>query len=342
MQADRASQLIGSSIGRAFLAGLVGFGGFDIDEGIDLAEKAEAVVPNLDQLETFGDPLALLSTLVWNPLGFGFSSDHSQVEAHLQRRATSLLKIAQAVVDCPAAHGWWDPIARDHQRWLSCVHTAQSISRGLALENAILHYVEVEITKQTDERAIEFYNASLRHENYSGAWWSAPQFSTAVYTSPPGPGELPCTQLATMEDPLGSETFKVWAIDISPGAKVYEVSAPEDWACLVAMAPVEVTVSRDPDWARWSGHHGPWFLPDWRVVGERFDAVHVSIGGYLSTRGTAIEVGSGYTLFAGWDAGTTLWLRDRFEDSRIVGSWTGCPGGNTLPPPFRFTLSGEP
>jgi hypothetical protein len=72
-----------------------------------------------------------------------------------------------------------------------------------------------------------------------------------------------------------------------------------------------------------------------------FDAVHMSIGGYLSTRGTAIEVESGYTLLAGWDAGTTLWLRDRFGDSRLVGSWTGCPGrNNALPEPFRYRLPG--
>ena len=202
----------------------------------------------------------------------------------------------------------------------------------------MLHYIEGEIARQTDERAIEFYNASFRRGNYSGAWWSAPQFSTAVYTSPSGPGQFPCTQLATMEDPLGSETFEVWEIDMAPGTKVYEVSAPEDWARLVGMAPLDVTVTRDPDWSRWSGSHGPWFLPDWRVVREGFDAVHLSIGGYLSTRGTAIEAEPGYTLLAGWDAGTTLWLRDRFEDVRIVGSWTGSPGGNALPPPFRFRL----
>ena len=336
MSDERARLLAHGSLGRALLAEIVGFDDFAVHKGIDLPTKVEEAVPHLDRLASCDEPLALLASLHWNPLGFGFSGDHEEWEARLSDGTDALIPVAEALVACPAASWWWDPLAADQQRWLSCDHGADGLPRGEAIELALARDVEKEIEAQVDKQNLAFYKASLRHDNYSGEWWSAPLGPEMVYTSRSGPGDLPCIEIATMEDPLGPETFQIWAVEFDPKARVYEVKAPEDWARLVDLAPLDVTVRRDPDWSRWAGHHGPWFLPDWRVIGETFDAVHMTLGGYLGTRGMGIEVETGFTLLAGWDAGTALWLRDAFREVRYVESWYGDPGQDGLPEPFRL------
>ena len=41
-----------------------------------------------------------------------------------------------------------------------------------------------------------------------------------------------------------------------------------------------------------------------------YDAIHLTVGGYLSTAGRAIQAGSAYTVLAGWDPDETWWLTD--------------------------------
>jgi hypothetical protein len=91
---------------------------------------------------------------------------------------------------------------------------------------------------------------------------------------------------------------------------------PVDWGWLAATHPRDVTASRWHDWSGWTGREGRWILPDWRSVAAQWDGVHVSVAGYLSTAGMAVESGGGSaTLLAGWDADQTLWLRDVFTDT---------------------------
>jgi len=138
---------------------------------------------------------------------------------------------------------------------------------------------------------------------------------------------------AAEEDPLGEEEFEVWAVGIDPDARVYEVHEPGDWGWLAATHPRDVTASRWHDWGGWTGREGRWILPDWRSVAAQWDGVHVSVAGYLSTAGMAVESGGGggsATLLAGWDADQTLWLRDVFTDTRQVTTWHGTPGPEAL------------
>jgi CBS domain-containing protein len=128
-----------------------------------------------------------------------------------------------------------------------------------------------------------------------------------VWTSRGNIGDLPAVGLACAEDPLGEEEFEVWAVGIDPDARVYEVHEPGDWGWLAATHPTDVTASRWHDWSRWTGREGRWILPDWRSVAAQWDGVHVSVAGYLSTAGMAVESeGGSATLLAGWDADQTL------------------------------------
>ena len=211
--------------------------------------------------------------------------------------------------------------------------------RGPAIENAVHRASEEESARQLDSDAVAFYEAALRDKQarYSGTWWSRPGGENVVVTSRSGPGELPCFELATEEDADGTETFEIWDLQIRQDPRVHEITSPKDWGYLVDMAPLDVTITRDADWSRWTGLHGPWLLPDWRIVAEAFDAVHVTIGGYLATRGVATEIERGFTFLAGWSAESTLWLRDMFTDASRAGTWTGQPAGDGLPEPFRLS-----
>jgi hypothetical protein len=167
-------------------------------------------------------------------------------------------------------------------------------------------------------------------EAVSGTWWSGPLGGT-IWTSRGNIGDLPAVGLACAEDPLGEEEFEIWAVGIDPDARVYEVHEPGDWGRLAATHPRDVTASRRHDWSGWTGREGRWILPDWRSVAAQWDGVHVSVAGYLSTAGMAVESGGGSaTLLAGWDADQTLWLRDVFTDTRQLTTRHGTPGPEAL------------
>jgi len=42
-------------------------------------------------------------------------------------------------------------------------------------------------------------------------------------------------------------------------------------------------MSRRHDWWRVTGSAGAWMIPDWVAVAADYDAVHLTVGGYLTT-----------------------------------------------------------
>jgi len=89
--------------------------------------------------------------------------------------------------------------------------------------------------------------------------------------------------------------------------------------------PAGRTTSCDEASQRQDDNRGPWRLPDWELVMEHYDGVHVTVGGFLASRRLALPVGDGYTMLAGWIPGATLWLRDLAAVSRPLGRWHGHP-----------------
>lgn len=93
--------------------------------------------------------------------------------------------------------------------------------------------------------------------------------------------------------------------------RTLEIQTPEDWADLCREYPMEVTASRRHDWFRVTGRDGRWLIPDWERVAARWDAVHLTTLGYLSTATALIEIDEEYgSLIAGWGPDSTLWLSD--------------------------------
>jgi hypothetical protein len=136
-------------------------------------------------------------------------------------------------------------------------------------------------------------------QHWSGTWWSLP----------PGPvtvGHLP-EAVALVEDGDGSERATLHPVQ-APGRTV-EIRRPSDWVELCRRFPLEVTASRRDDWHDATGRTGRWVIPDWSQVADVYDAVHLSVWGYLTTAGRALPVEQDIaTVMAGCTAGGTWWL----------------------------------
>jgi hypothetical protein len=105
-------------------------------------------------------------------------------------------------------------------------------------------------------------------------------------------------------------------------ASVYEICGPDQWADLVGRYPLDVTRSRRDDWRRATGWAGHWLIPDYAAVAADWDAVHVSVAGYLTTAGIAIPADDGAcTMLAGRDPDATWWLTDVLSSTSQPEDW---------------------
>lgn len=134
------------------------------------------------------------------------------------------------------------------------------------------------------------------------AWWSTPV--GAILTSRTlGAGE--CIHLLHRDDYESEPTRPLlWDSDSSE-ATVLEVRSVYDWQALVEWAPRphfgDMNVPRP--------HlQYPQYQPDWELVKSRYDAVHVSIWGLLSSAYRVIPFRDGMTYLAGWHPDATAWL----------------------------------
>jgi hypothetical protein len=234
-----------------------------------------------------------------------------------------LRPVAEDVVAAVAPYGWWEPVERTDQRLLLWDGQPEVVGAG----------IEALVRDGVERARAENEESSARHRprrgqrNVGAAWWSPPSFAPLTWTTrhvPPLPSValLPFFDTFRPFEPTGARVF---ALEIDPSAHVYEVNGPEDWRCLVEAFPMDVTGTHDGEWRRWGDVAGPWCLPDWSAVVERYDGVHVSVGGYVASCGLALRVGDAYTMLSAWIPDATFWLRDVAVDRRLLGRWDGNP-----------------
>ncbi|WP_309081553.1 hypothetical protein [Zhihengliuella sp.] len=170
--------------------------------------------------------------------------------------------------------------------------------------------------------------------NFGGDWWATPAMVDLLVTTPlPGADALaPGAEIGIplllhgIEDSFELTAGTVTVLDLAPAAapRVYEIDSPDAWARLVAAFPLDVTPARRHEYYQVTGLDVAWFMPDWQQVADQYDAVHVTVGGYLATATHPIPLaGHGlpgaHTMLAGWDPDQTYWfdaplrLIDRFE-----------------------------
>lgn len=228
----------------------------------------------------------------------------------------ALRPIADAVAGHPAAAWWSAPLDRSAQAHVQYWH------RGWEPRLELID-PRPELRRWRD-RVIETERrlAGDPHwQSTSGAWWSDPAFAGAGWTTPAlpefGPVRLYCT-----EDSLGWDHARVHPVVVDDQCHVLEIDGPDAWARLVDEYPLEVTHGKRGSWWRTTGRSGRWWIPDWVAVAEDYDAVHVSVTGYLATAGWAVPTARGATMLAGWGPGHTCWLRpDRLTPTGVVEQW---------------------
>lgn len=163
------------------------------------------------------------------------------------------------------------------------------------------------------ERAEETQAARERPSDpnapWSGWWWSVPQGIVRTV------GRIPAA-LSLVEDSLGWELAAV--IPVRGAGRTLEIRTPQDWTSLCRRFPLEVTASRRHVWFSATGRNDRWVIPDWELVAAEWDAVHLTVLGYLNGAGRALPVSPGTaTVMAGWDPDSTIWLTD------LVREWDG-------------------
>lgn len=133
-------------------------------------------------------------------------------------------------------------------------------------------------------------------ERYAQKPAGAEYSSTAV--------NVTCAILIAMEHQAGDFylTFPLrrYRLRASLSARVYEVDGPQAWHQLARRYPALDDEGRT--------------VPDWGLVAGDWDAVHLSLGGLLTTQLVRVEGPDGFTELQSWDAEQTAWLRWCFDE----------------------------
>ncbi|EGD53373.1 hypothetical protein [Gordonia neofelifaecis] len=210
-----------------------------------------------------------------------------------------LRPLAEAVAASPHCEWWSSACAVDDQHLIAYAEPtieAAPIGQSLRVGRAVAMADEAE--GRRENRAAS---------DVSGFWWSTPW---AGHTTARRQNGRP-TGITLMEDCGGWEKVWIRRCPVPAEARILEICEPADWAGLCRDHPFEITHTVGPDWRRVTGSDGPWLMPDWVSVAENYDAVHVTIAGYLTTATQAIDVDDRHqTMMAGWMPDGTVWLND--------------------------------
>jgi hypothetical protein len=230
-----------------------------------------------------------------------------------------LRPIASAILAAPAA-GWWasplDPERQRYAQFLGDHPFPEPLLSGAAERVAAWRAGIVRKEESLTGTEQEPLGA------WSGDWWSDPAMSGLPVTTRARPG-LGAARLVLVEDGSSWKSARCWPLRPRPGARIYEVDGPAAWAALVARYPLDVSRSRRHDWWRATGSAGRWLIPDYQAVAEEYDAVHVTVFGYLTTAGIAGDCARGErTVLAGWEPDATWWLTDCLTPGGPPEDWT--------------------
>ncbi len=242
-----------------------------------------------------------------NAIGFAWYWQYpvdTDVIYGLESVRAALAPIAIAISQTHAASWWDDPVALDAQRYVQrfdqkwFTRPVPGGTKGLA------HWLATTIAEENRARRDRPADPAA---NFSGKWWSTPAFSGALPTTRPS-AWLGALNLELIEDALGWDRARIWPVQVIGNPRIFEINGPSDWARLVRTYPLSVTASRRHDWYRTTSRCSEWLIPDWSGVAADYDAVHLTVNGYLRTPGVAVEVPGGATVLAGWNPDETYWL----------------------------------
>ncbi len=115
-----------------------------------------------------------------------------------------------------------------------------------------------------------------------------------------------------LDHPEGTDEPFFWMLAATPQARVAEIHSPANWWDFASRyrdpSPGYVY---NPQAQRTAAFER--LDPDWSRVAADWDAVHLSIGGYLTAEDVPFERDGVTTELRGWNLESTVWLRWVFE-----------------------------
>ncbi len=193
--------------------------------------------------------------------------------------AASLESLADRVSRHSATDWWFSPLDRVHQIWLSTSRdgTSTVVTPSTPADPWAVRWQRPRFWFTT---ATRFGRRSALHSllaQQAGDW--DPEF------------------------PLPSAD-----IEVEAGARIFEINGPDDWHQLAARYPLPTvqdttTASRE-------------MVPDWALVAEDWDGIHLTFGGFLLSAFVTVSGASGWSTLRTWESESALWLRQAF--SRVI------------------------
>jgi hypothetical protein len=283
------------------------------------AETADlaALAGTTGELAFFGDLADVVTRAVYWQQPFDAATDRVLAGPAVR---DAMLPVAEGITAAPGTRWWASPAAVDSQRY------AQFLGGHALPEPRLSGAAGLLRTWRADTDADE-RSARDRPDDpsapWSGHWWSSPALSGLPVTTRALPG-LGAARLVLVEDSMGWRSARCWPLAPRARARVYEVDGPSAWAELTGRYPLDVSRSRRHDWWRVTGWAGRWLMPDYAAMAADYDAVHVSVAGYLAAAGRALPVGDGdaRTMLAGWEPDATWWLTDALSPAGPPTDWS--------------------
>lgn len=154
---------------------------------------------------------------------------------------------------------------------------------------------------------------------YSGVWWSTPS-PGAIGTSRTLEDGTPAGLWFTEDS--GYDRARSVRVEFPNHPRIFEMSSGDDWAELCRRYPLDASWEKRHDWYRATGRVGKWVIPDWYAVAQEYDAVHLTVAGYLAASGTVISVGDdSASMISAWNPDETWWLVNPLQIGQSV-TWT--------------------
>lgn len=235
-----------------------------------------------------------------------------------------VLRPLAEILASASATGWWtDRLDTDDLHEVEMLDETAPTGRG-QLTGAHARLARWHVARTREEEGHVGSDRGLEHAA-GGEWWTQPLGADLVRTTPTVPSLAPAG-LFYPEDSYGWSDALSWPLRATRAPRAYEIDGPGDLAALVSRCPRDVTRSRRRTWWETTGVDGAWAAPDWAAVAADYDAVHVTVRGYLTTAGTAVPVegtpvAGACTVLAGWTPGETVWLTDVLEPAGPARRW---------------------
>lgn len=272
---------------------------------VDPAEFASAITKAPLPLVTEAALVEALGATVddakpWQP------PDNSETVAADPRVVAALEPLARLVAESPFAGTWCAAAAATAQ--FQVIKYDPSGERGAGQVTAAPETPATPSAVLAEWRG-EMLEAEARARTTpggSGTWWSRPPHGLASTTS--SWPEFGPAALSLEEDSFGLEAATATPV-APPPERTFEITGADAWAALCRDYPLDVTHSCGWSWREAIGFEGDWVVPDWAAVAADWDAVHLTIAGYLEAATRPITVREGVaSAIAGFNPDQTAWL----------------------------------